>query len=561
MFFALFLVQQVDGQVLVASSSAKKVITGRSFTVKFELKGGRGSNFNPPNFKGFKRIAGPNTSSSTTIINGKMSSSYSLSFTLLAQKPGKYTIGAASMQVGGKKVVSRPIVVEVVEAGKVEGGPQYFVRAEMESDTGYVGQQMRLHLKLYTRVTIERFDLIAQPEFGDIYVEDIPIFRRENSIEEVEGVQYNTQILQSIALFPQKSGKYDLDGFVMRLGLPEEGGRRRSSGFFFTSRLQMVDVSTDGIELEVLPLPDPKPVSFSGGVGTYSATMKSDRTKLSTDDALSLVVNIKGDGDPRGLSAPDLNLSNDFESYDANEIGSRTNKDNEKTFVKSFEYLIIPKRPGELMLKPEFAYFDPDSQQYVVNVIDSLKLYVRKGTSESKALERFKKDQELTLAPLMERTGVTTYAKPWALTGWFWSLLGLIGLGFVGLFVGRRRQLDYDALDPEIKKRRAARKKAEKRLARAKELLPQEGSTFYEELALGMKQYLGDKLGVDPAYFTRKTIADALSSRGINDARVQEVENLLSECDLALFAGSQQVDRSAMYEKAVELVMGLEGEV
>ena len=73
--------------------------------------------FEAPQFENFDYMAGPATSqsSSTSIINGKTTSSVSYGYTyvIVPQKEGTFTIGAASVSVGGTKHTSNTTVIEV----------------------------------------------------------------------------------------------------------------------------------------------------------------------------------------------------------------------------------------------------------------------------------------------------------------------------------------------------------------------------------------------------------------------------------------------------------------
>ncbi len=70
------------------------------FEVQFELLNANGLDFRPPSFESFKVVGGPSIGSSTMVINGAVSRSQSWSYSLLATKPGKLTIGSATVVAG-----------------------------------------------------------------------------------------------------------------------------------------------------------------------------------------------------------------------------------------------------------------------------------------------------------------------------------------------------------------------------------------------------------------------------------------------------------------------------
>jgi hypothetical protein len=91
---------------------------GERFLVKF-IANGDVDVFNRPSFSGADIIAGPSKgiSSSTTIINGKRTSSYTVTFTyvLEAAASGAVNISEASAEIDGNTYSTRPLSIEIVE--------------------------------------------------------------------------------------------------------------------------------------------------------------------------------------------------------------------------------------------------------------------------------------------------------------------------------------------------------------------------------------------------------------------------------------------------------------
>ncbi len=74
--------------------------------VHFELKNGKGNQFQAPNFDGFEIVNGPSSSSSMTIINGKVDQTITYTYLLKPLKIGAFTIEPATIEVDGKKLKS-----------------------------------------------------------------------------------------------------------------------------------------------------------------------------------------------------------------------------------------------------------------------------------------------------------------------------------------------------------------------------------------------------------------------------------------------------------------------
>ena len=89
-------------EVTFKSQAPNQVIVGRPFQLTFSVNH-RGKDLRAPEFTDFDVLAGPYTSTSsiTSFVNGHRTSSFSqtYTYTLIAQHPGTFTIGPATMKV------------------------------------------------------------------------------------------------------------------------------------------------------------------------------------------------------------------------------------------------------------------------------------------------------------------------------------------------------------------------------------------------------------------------------------------------------------------------------
>jgi hypothetical protein len=476
----------------------------------------------------------------------------------MATEEGTFTIPSSTLVDKGKVFKSNPLTINVIKGSQKLDENKYFIAVELDQDSIHVGQQIVMSIKLYSTITIERYDLIYMPDFNDVFIQELPRYGRQSQLEVVDGVQYQTQILKRTALYPQKSGRYDFDGLVIRLGIPTNQKQRR--GFFFSTQIKTEDVTTNSFGFDVFPLPEPKPNDFSGGVGQYTAHARIDRTKLSTDDALTLTMTIQGDGDQRLLLPPVMDLGKDFDSYDANLLNSkRVAGEDRDRFTKVFEYLIIPNTAGSHWLKPHFTYFSPDSDRYVTIIPDSFLLDVAQGTEESRALDKFNENQKIVIHPIIHTWNPVSRRGYFLSFPVYWSLWGLLLSALFAMIWFRRLDIKLANMDPSLLKSRKAQKVAQQRLLTAKQHLD-EGSNkkFFEEIALATKQYLSDKLKVDTSRFSRTTITKEFENLSVSDDIKAEVIQLLNDCDLAIFASSYAPDMAGIYNKALYVVEEIE---
>ena len=130
--FILFLVALcafvtgVRGEEISFEVNVPRVVAvGEPFGVEFSINA-KYKDLEEPSFEGFDVIAGPSTSTSSSVqfINGKMSQSvnYTISFVLVASTEGEFTIGEASVKADGKTYKTTPVTVKVIKEATAASG-------------------------------------------------------------------------------------------------------------------------------------------------------------------------------------------------------------------------------------------------------------------------------------------------------------------------------------------------------------------------------------------------------------------------------------------------------
>jgi hypothetical protein len=372
--------------VFVANVSATKVAQHSVFDVQFELQNATGSAFQAPGFQDFRVVGGPSIGSSTMIVNGEVSRSQSWSYSLLAAKAGKFIIGPATVVAGRKKFSTRPITIEVVAAKDLasqgSSSPSkepVILKAELDARTYYPGQQIILTYRLLFRENVQTVSTLQEDDYGDFFIQHFSDFSREATIETVNGLQFTSRIVKSLALFAHQSGTYTIDPMVMSVGInaPFPGNQ----GFFTMRRIQDVQVATEPLQVTILPLPSDAPTTFSGAVGDYTMRIIPGSTDITTDQAFSFQLELTGNGDARRWEVPRPSASGSFETYEPKILEDKVfDAGNQVSHFRVVDYKMIPASPGEYKVYVPFTYFDPARKQYVTITSDTISLHVTQGT-------------------------------------------------------------------------------------------------------------------------------------------------------------------------------------
>lgn len=561
LLFLLYGFSSAQSPVFEAFADARQVLANQYFELTFTLKNAEGSNFSPPAFNNFAILSGPARGISTTIINGKVSKEMSFTYTLQPRSVGNFTIGPASIQVNGQRLQTKPIKIEVLKAkeGIVPTDQQFFVQAELSSTEAYVGQQVRLDYKLYTAVEIQNYNLAEEPSYVGFYVEDIqrPDTRRRREI--LNGVQYVTRILKSVALYPQQAGSLTIDPAALQLGVIVNTGR--SSSLFFGNEIRRTAVQTNPLNLRVKPLPEGAPASFSGAVGNFTMSSTISRQTVTTDDAVSLVMNIEGDGDLKRVQVPAIKFPERFTPYEPKIQESNLGELNSiRMGRKVIEYVAIPNEAGLYQLQPEFTFFHPDSSRYITLQGSTYKLTVRPGTAIKTPIIG---DDDAGQADIHGLKMNTQLGKAkgflWG-SALFWILLALPVLAILAAVFYKRRLQQIANIDPNLLKMQEAQKVAAQRLEQAATYWQEQQSrSFYDEVSKAMMGYISDKLQIEKSQMNKSNMQQRLEELKIPAEQITKFMEIVRNCEMALYAGKANPEAmQATYDHAHEVLATIE---
>lgn len=550
-----------NGQTFRATSDVSKTIEKSAFTVSFKLSGAKGSRFTPPDFSPFEVVSGPMQSTNMSIVNGAVSQSMTFEYTLFAPKRGRYVVPAATIVVDGRTLTSNRLNIEVVKGQAAnsisEDDKETYVRMEASTEDAILGQQITLEYKLYTQREINGYELLNEPVYEGFFSQELGNYRAAVSREIIDGKEFYTKIVKKVALFPQRTGQFDFEPVIVNLAVPIPGAKRR--GFFSSVPTRKKRVTTNGLRLTVKDPPQPAPVSFSGAVGKYAMVPKINKNKLSTDDAFVINMEVRGTGDGKTFSAPNQPTIKDMEYYDPNVIRDEdTSRDGIVSNYKQIEYLIVPKKPGGYIIRPEFTYYDIDSNDYVTLAPKEFRVRVTKGT---RSVTRDDRDVSITQTLAADRAEEDTLSG-FSLSffdAFWWSGFALAILGFLGLGFKKYRADLLNNIDPAEKRRRKAQILAEGQLEVAKKYLDGgDNRKFYEEISLTMNRYLGNKYGMENADFQKDKIARTLEQNEVDKSSIEQYLSILKTCEMAIFAGQKSSQMAEIFEKCRNLILKLE---
>ena len=606
MLCPLWLWAQDDPTLTV--STKKQVMVGERFQVVFEANA-EGKNFQAPSFEGFTVVGGPFTSSSSSfsMVNGSMSHTVRCTYTfaLQAYQEGTFHVGSATLTVKGKKISSEPFDIKVIPddgshaapsgGGSSSGqgqsqqntsdpqvsGKDLFIRVIPSKKSAYVGEQVVLTYKLYTKVPVSSLSVERMPSYAGFWTKDITDNNggslRQTS-EYINGIEYTAAEIQKIVVVPQRSGTLPIDPMIIECIAQirtESNSQRSMDPFeaffndpFFNRNIANVrkELTSQTLNLEVKSLPENgKPASFAGAVGNFNFKSEIDKTELNTNEAFTLTLTVSGTGNVELLQMPTPVFPPDFEVYDPKITMNVNNNANGLSGTKKAEYLVIPRRAGSFTVPAvEFSYFDPSKGSYQTLSSQPYEIKVEKGKGgdEGSSGGIYASNQEGIKYLGSDIRHIMTgnaHLKPmhtvfFGSAAYFVVLLVLLVLFVILLFVLKKReQLSQDTA---ANRNRKADKVARGRLKSAAQFLKaKDQDKFYVEMSQALWGYIADKLGIERSKLSMDTVNETMKAKNVPDELTQQFIDTLNSCEFARFApGSAEKKMDDLYQRGIDVI-------
>ncbi len=571
------------GQVQFEAKVSKQTLgVNERLRVDFEMNQD-GDNFRPPNFDNFRVVGGPNQSISNSWINGKRSFSKTYSYFLAPQGTGKFTIAQATIDVEGQTYKTVPIQVQVTSATanptdgnntEIVASDNVHLVAEVSKNNPYLNEAITVTYKLYVSNEVSitsQWREIDTPKYADFWSQNID---NQNNLKvqngKYKGQDYRYLVLRTTVLYPQKTGKLEIEPLTLDIPIDVPGTRRDIFGRRNMERVNKT-ISAGSREIDVKPLPlEGKPEGFTGAVGEFTFTVNSNKTVLDANESLELDVKVSGKGNLKLFQLPSVKLASSLEAYEPvrSENVNTTAAGQQGNVVE--KYTIVPQFKGEYAVKPiTFSYFDPSSEKYKTINSNEIVISVENGpitaenngaiTTENGNKKPVIMDKDQFKYIKLDGNLASTTKEPFFKSGLFWSLLGAPFLLIpLFLFVGRKRKERLG--DVAGNRLRKANRLAKKYLGEAKKNM---GNTtvFYEALERALHNYLKATLHIETSEMSKDHIAKLLSDKSVEPNVVNDFIGLLKSCEFARYAATTTETVQQDYNNAVSVISDIDKQI
>ena len=586
------------------ASAPAQVIMGKPFQLTYTVNQ-RGKDLRAPEFTDFDYVAGPYTSqsSSTSFVNGKRTSSFTMSYTytLVASKEGSFTISPATIKVGGDTYTSNGVRITVLppdqpsnanvasqqrnanntsttsqqrEANNATEG-NIFIRTLVSKTKVHEQEAILLSYKLYfAGVDVAQFTNNTRlPEFKGFLKQELEMGEIQTELEHYNGRNYQTAILYRTLLFPQRSGDIHIEPAQFEAVLRVQNRAQVRSIFddFFGSYTTVAKpLASSGVTIHVSELPTGKPIGFSGGVGQFNISSKISSTDLQANEAVTLTITIQGTGNMKLLKTPAIDWPEGFEVYDPKVTNNFKTTTAGLSGTKTIEYLAIPRAGGTYTIPAiPFSYYDTQADTYKMLTTPEYTLTIARGANEENStavvntfvqkedIQQLGSDIRYIYANELPEFQIHHSRLTFGTLA-FWLCYLLPALLATLLFIIFRKQIKENADITRVRYKKA-NKVAQRRLKVAAMLLKEnKKEAFYEEIERAAWTYLSDRLSVPTAQLSKENIAQILSSKGVAQELISQLLEVLANAEFARYAPTSDHAMQNIYDDITKIINQLE---
>jgi len=572
--FYIFLVFVTISQVVLAqfefttSVSKSKLGVNQRFRIEFSVNKQGADDFQAPSFEDFRVIAGPSHSVNQSWINGKSTYSQSYVFIVEPKKIGEFLIAPGTITYKGKPYKSNSVkitVTKAVEIPKDPNDPNYVAQqnihlvAEVSKSNPYVGEGIYVVYKLYVGENINVYDYRARdiPQYSGFWNQDIEIKDQKVRMGKYNGEDYRYLIIKRAVLIPQRAGKLKIEPIKMDFSVGVPTGRGDFFGNMLTNNIRYSAQSQlRNVNVKALPEKD-KPIDFTGAVGEFEFKVTANKNVLKANDAAQIKVEVTGRGNLKLFEIPKISTPPELEVFTPEHKEQVTTALNGLRGTISDSYTVVPQFKGKYKI-PEvsFSYFNPKEGKY--NTIKSEAIFVdvtegkelpSSGNNNETITKQIVKGSDNNFRFISLNTSFESKEKEiFFKSTKFYLLLLLPFLAIpMGIFVGRRRE--ERAKDVFGNKIRAADRLARKYLSEAKKQLGKK-EAFYIALEKALHNFLKAKLHIETSDITKEKISELLQSKDVDLTTINELIDVLNDCDFARYTPTTNVMMKQEFEKA-----------
>ena len=403
-----------DSPSVTAVLNASEAVVGETVQLEIRLKGARSADAPETIAVDGLEIRRTGTSQRVEVNNFNLTSSVIYNYTILPLRMGTFTIPPQTIRVGNSSLRTPELTLNVAASpsgqttqrrsgGSSTTGANQLVFAELvvPKKSAFVGEMVPAQVRL-------GFDprahpqLIEPPEITGQGFTAQKLQQSGQNSETIGGRPYEVVVYRT-AIAAARAGKFELGPVKAKaqVVVPQRRSAPRSrspfdlfdmddpfSDPFFSNPFgqfgerREVEITSEPVMLEVKPLPQNAPTSFSGAIGNFSMTTDAKPKSVQVGDPITVTSTISGRGNFGRVNAP---LVEDERGWHKYPPSSKFKQDDEVGIsgAKTFETVFSPNEKRQSLPILAFSYFDPVKEQYVTLLSEPIAIAVQGGAASA----------------------------------------------------------------------------------------------------------------------------------------------------------------------------------
>ena len=438
-------------------------------------------------------------------------------------------------------LVVATISVSSIHAQSQGEGP-LFVRASVDNDRPYIGQQIAYVLRIYQRSDFTKKLRYIPPSFAGLW--NSQPTQRDEYTETVGSEQYRVIELRTL-LFPSVVEAITIEPASLRADAGLPGGSD--------------SLESEPVGVGVRPLPTSAPPGFVGAVGRFEISAEVNATTGTVNEPVLLTVRVTGDGNIEALPEPTWPEFSGWRAIESPPTSEAEVIDGRVTGIRTYEIGLVPDESGDLTI-PAIAYphYDPEAERYIqiatvpivltIGGTDGVSPLVSDDAEGEQSASEVRGNKPVPQELGRSRNGLTGTPVYWA--AWVVPLLIIVGGA-----IWRRRVVVREAALATSRQQNALRN-ARSVLGRATAA----GLDTRVASADSVLLYMSDKLDAPVGGLTRESLHLRLEEAGVSSDLAQRIEDTLAAGEVARYspvpAGTGRTED--LVEQTTQLLTDLE---
>ena len=535
-----------------------KTTVGVNERFTFQIVTNSNCQITSPTFDGLRVMSGPNSSSSRSIsiINGRQTITveYTYTYTLMANKEGKFTISSVTMDCDGKKKTTDAITINATKNQPNEAvNSDFYMRLLTNKSSVYEGEPFIVTLKYFAKLPPENIESFDLGDVDGVWRQDLNPSKTNFStdIESVNGVRYYTIILREELCFAQRSGKINIEPYSTSMIF--------SQGFFNRFRKE---TKSNSLEINVKPINSAGANNYKGLVGDFKMSSEISKISAKMGEAIDLKIILEGKGNMQSVGNLDLKFPKDFEVFDP-EIDEKTTVTRSGISGKmTYNFVLIPTHYGDFTIPAyTFSYFDLGSKKMKTISSESFQIHVEKPDGVAGEIVVPKNEIDVAENTIRyihtDQDDIFTYDQiTFGKLSYFALLSSPLILSFFFIFFKRKKE---NLTDEE--KLKLAQKKVSKEvlldIEKAKSLVDSDEKLSLKTIQNALLHFFKIKFNVGLSSLSQNEITNRLKQQEVEGTDIDQFNTIWRAIELGQYAPITTSNLKQTIEDAETLIQNL----